>query len=94
MAGRKEIIKAIKAEYKLGLGRLPAYGFSYMFKKKEEEMIKSDMDTMTHWLATIKQGRIIHNDPNRIQDEFYSKGALYKTLELQELTDDDFDMDM
>ena len=94
LAGRKEIIKAIKAEYRLGLGRLPAYGFSYMFKKKEEKLIQSDMETMIHWLATIKQGRIVYEDPNRIQDEFYSTGALYKTLDLQELHDDEYDMDM
>ena len=65
-----------------------------MFKKKEEKLIQSDMETMIHWLATIKQGRIVYEDPNRIQDEFYSTGALYKTLDLQELHDDEYDMDM
>ena len=44
MEGRKEIIEAIKKEYKVGLSRLPAYGFFFMFKKKQEELIKESMD--------------------------------------------------
>ena len=94
MKGKNEIIKAIKAEYKLGLGRLPSYGFSYMFRKKIDDMIKSDMDTMIQWLSIIKQGRIVYDDPNRIKDEFFDKGALYKMLDLRELTDEDLEIDM
>ena len=45
LEGRKEIIKAINNEYRIGLGRLPAYGFSYMFKKDPNELTKSSMDS-------------------------------------------------
>ena len=44
MEDRKEIIEAIKKEYKVGLSRLPAYVFSLMFKKKQEELIKESMN--------------------------------------------------
>ena len=94
MKGKKEMIKAIKAEYKLGLGRLPAYGFSYMSKKKIDDMMKYDMDSMIQWLSIIKQGRIVYDDPNRIKNEFFEKGALYNMLDLKELTDEDLAIDM
>lgn len=63
---RKEIIEAIKQEYQVGLSHLPAYGFSAMFKKKETELTETSMDNMKHWLSMIKQGRIVHSDPNTI----------------------------
>ena len=49
------------------------------------------MDTMKHWLAIIKQGRIVYNDPNQIEDEFFTTGALYKALDLNEMNDDNFE---
>ena len=92
--GKKEVIEAIKKEYKIGLGRLPAYGFSEMFRHKEEEIIKESLDTMRNWLGIIKQGRIVFQDPNRVEDEFYVEGALKKSLELVELTEDEIDGEM
>ena len=65
-----------------------------MFKKKPEEITKSTTETMRHWLSIIKQGRIVYEDPNRIEDEFYAPGALYKSLDLHELNEDEFDIDM
>ena len=91
MEGRQEIINAIKAEYDVGLSRLPAYGFSYMFKKKQEELTTTSMDNMIHWLSIIKQGRIVYKDPNRIKDDFFEPGALYNKLHLTELLEDELD---
>ena len=91
MEGRQEIIEAIQKEYSIGLGRLPAYGFSGMFKKKEEELIHSSMESMKHWLGIIKQGRIVYKDPNRVTDGFSQPGALQKSLNLLELNEDDLE---
>ena len=87
MEGRKELIKAIQNEFKVGLSRLPAYGFSIMFRKKESVLITESMDSMRTWLSVIKQGRIVHQDPKRLCDDFDKKGALRTSLELQEYTD-------
>ena len=93
MEGRKEMIQAIKDEYKIGLGRLPAYGFSYMFKSSPDDLAKSSLEKIKHWLAIIKQGRIVYEDPQRIEDEFFTKGALYKALDLNELNEMEFEDD-
>ena len=93
MEGRKEMIKAIHDEYNIGLGRLPAYGFSYMFKSPAGELAKSSMEKIKHWLSIIKQGRIVYEDPQRIEDDFFTKGALYKALDLHELNEYDFEQD-
>ena len=92
MEGRKEMIKAIHDEYNIGLGRLPAYGFSYMFKSTPEELSQASMAKIKHWLSIIKQGRIVYEDPQRIEDDFFIQGALHKTLDLIELNEDEFDM--
>ena len=73
LEGRKELIKAIQ---EVGLSRLPVYGFSFMFKKKQNELVKESMDSMKTWLSIIKHGRIVHLDPKQIQDEFDMEGAL------------------
>ena len=65
-----------------------------MFKDNVEEITAKSMDTMKHWLSIIKQGRIVYQDPNRIEDEFFTKGALYKALDLHKLNDDNFESDM
>ena len=93
MEGRKEMIQAIKDEYDIGLGRLLAYGFSYMFKSKPEDLASSSLDKIKHWLAIIKQGRIVYEDPQRIEDYFFTTGALYKTLDLHELNENEFEDD-
>ena len=89
--GKKEVIGAIKKEYKIGLGILPAYGFSEMFRHKEEELLKESLDAMRNWLGIIKQGCIVFQYPNIIEDEFYINRALKKSLELVELTEEEID---
>ena len=43
LEGKKEIMEAIEAEYELGLRYLPAYGFSYLFKKKLDKRLNENM---------------------------------------------------
>ena len=87
------MIQAIKDEYNIGLSRLPAYGFSYMFKSSAEELAKSSLAKIKHWLAIIKQGRIVYEDPRRIEDDFLTKGALFKALDLHKLNEIEFEED-
>ena len=79
---KEELINPIKDRYKVGLSRLPAYGFSMMFRQKQEELITESMKTMQNWLGNIKQPHIVHQVPNRLQDEYFSDGALNKSSEL------------
>ena len=89
LEGRKCLIKAIEAEYAVGLSALPTHGFSWMFRKKKEALTKESCDVMRNWLGIIKQGRIVHRDPRQVIDEFYEDGALKKLLALVELTDEE-----
>lgn len=88
LEGKQELIEAVKAEYAIGLSRLPAYGFTEMFKQKEEELLKESMDTMKNWLGIIKQGRIVHKDPRRLKDKYFTNDTLKKSLDLVELTEE------
>ena len=44
------------------------------------------MSAKRDWLSIVKQGRIVHNDSRRLQDEFEDNGALKKYLHLVEYT--------
>ena len=77
MEGKKEIMKTIKQEYKVGLGRLPAYRFSYILKKKETEILQKSQEHINHLLAIVKQGSILYHGPNWIGNEFSYQGSLY-----------------
>ena len=65
-----------------------------MFKKKEEEHLYKSMENMKHWLAIVEQGRLVYDDPNKIDNEFSHKGALYKALDLNEIDDYEFELNM
>ena len=84
LKGKEEIINGIKEEFRIGLGGLPAYGFSSMFSMKEAYIVKRSMDFMIQWLSIVKQGRIVHNDPRQLRDGFYKPGALRNLLELND----------
>ena len=70
LEGQDILKKAIKEEYVIGLSQLPTYNFSWMFMKKEDEMIKRSNDTIRNWLGIIKQGQIVHKDPKQLKDAF------------------------
>ena len=65
-----------------------------MFKKKVEDMISTDMETMIHWLATINKEGLFITTQTEYKMNFCPKGHYTKTLDLQDLTDNDFEMDM
>lgn len=45
------------------------------------ELTQATKDTMKYRLVIIKQGHIVYEDPNRTEDEFSTKGVLYKALD-------------
>ena len=65
--------------------------FQRFFKNKQDEVVKESVDTMRNWLAIIKQGRIVFQDPQRIEDEYFTNEAFKKSLELEEMIEADFD---
>lgn len=46
LEGKGILIKAIHVEYAIGLSRLPAHSFPWMFQRKQEELTKESNDTM------------------------------------------------
>ena len=46
LEGRKECIKTTEEEYEVGLSRLPAYGFSFLFQKKEKDPIQESSNNL------------------------------------------------
>ena len=50
---------------------------------------EESMDSMRTWLSITKQGRIVHQDPQRIREEFEDNKALWKSLDLQEITEEE-----
>ena len=89
LEGQDILNKAIKEEHAIGLSWLPAYSFSWMFMKKENEMMKESNDTMRNWLGMVKQGWIVHKNPIWFKNKFYNNGALKKSLDLVEYTDEE-----
>jgi hypothetical protein len=76
MEGRKELDNAIIQEWNIGIGSLPAIEFSYLLSGKIEQTFTRSMQHKRSWLAIIRQGRVLHEDPNLLQDEFMTNGAL------------------
>ena len=47
---------AIKAEWSIGIGRLPASQFSHYFKVPMKQLLQKSMEYQKHWLMIIRQG--------------------------------------
>ena len=84
MEGKGEVQKAIRNEFRIGLSRLPAYGFAYLFEMRLLTLLKKSFEYMKEWLYIVKQGRIVHRDPNKLYDDFDKKGPLRESLGLIE----------
>jgi hypothetical protein len=82
MEGRKELDNAIIQEWTIGIGSLPAIEFSYLLSGKIEQTLTRSIQHKRSWLAIIRQGRVLHEDPNLIQDEFMTNGALRSSIGL------------
>ena len=76
MEGTEQLKQAITNEYAKGLGRLPASDFSHLFKKKLPELLLKSTDVLKNWFLIIRQGRVLMDKDNLIEDEFQTNSAL------------------
>ena len=76
MEGVPLLKEAIRKEWAKGLGRLPASEFSQFFRQKIETILGKSIDSQKHWLFVVKQGRIMMDPTNLVEDEFMDSKAL------------------
>ena len=65
------------------LHNLPALEFSNMFRISKESLQKKSIMFKKGWLATVKKGRIIHNDTKLPLDVFDENKALQEWIGLK-----------
>ena len=82
LQGLPLVLQAIQSEYNLGLHRLPPSEFSLLFATSFEILKKRSIDSLRHWLLTIRLGRNIHGGINIIQDIFAHDGPIRSWLGL------------
>ena len=80
LAGKEELLRAITGELDIGLHRLPAADFSYMFRLKKDVLLQKNMEYLKDWLFIIRTSRKVHKDPAYIQDKFSTDKSLIKWI--------------
>jgi hypothetical protein len=80
MEGLPELILSIRTEWAIGISILPAVDFSHLFSTPLEALLQKSIESQKDWLAVIKLGRRLHNDPNLHSDNFSSKGPLSRWI--------------
>ena len=86
LSGKEELIQAVGKEMDIGLHRLPAADYSYMFRMKKDKLLVKSMEYLKDWLYIIRTARKLHKDKAYIHDKFSSDTALKRWLELDEWT--------
>ena len=76
MEGFKILINAIKAEWNIGINKLPIQQFDIYFRSGITHILHQDIEGLKHWFVTVRLARIIHKDPKLLNDEFSEKGPL------------------
>ena len=80
LAGKEELLKAVSEELDIGLHRLPAADYSYMFRIKKEILLRKNMEYLKDWLYIIQTSRKVHKDPAYIEDKFITDKSLHKWI--------------
>ena len=70
LQGLPLVLQAIQSEYNLGLHRLPPSEFSMLFATSFEVLQKRSIDSLRHWLLTIRLGRNIHGGINKYHSRY------------------------
>ena len=83
--GLPQLKQAITQEFNLGLHRLPAHEFSIMFTTRMDIVLKRPIESLRHWLLTIRLGQELHGGIEQIQDEISENGPLRTWLGLHDL---------
>ena len=90
LEGLSVLQNAIRAEWGIGLGRLPASQFSHYFKTPLPQLLQKSMDSQKHWLMIIRQGQILIDPTNLLQDQFAQSRALKQWIDISyEVTDEE-----
>ena len=82
LEGIKIAREAIKKEWDIGLGRLPASQFSHFFRIPLIQLLEKPHDHLKTWLMIIRQGRILLDPGNLCCDEIEESAALQKWLDI------------
>ena len=82
MEGMTQVKSSITTEYSIGLGRLPASEFSHLFREKLEILLQKTAEVLKNWLLIVRQGRILLDGDNLVQDDFAKNTTLAKWLGL------------
>ena len=85
LQGLPQLCQSIRAEYALGLHRLPACEFSLYFSIPLETMLSKSTETLRTWLQTIRLGRELHGGIDVINDCYSSNGPSRSWLGLPKL---------
>ena len=89
LEGMTTVIDAIKAEWNIGIGHLPASQFSHHFKLPLEQLLKKDHEYLKTWLMIIRQGRILLDPRNLCHDEIGESDTLQQWLDISYIITDD-----
>ena len=76
MEGYQELKNAITTEWNIGLNWLPIQEFSHYFKGSLSNLLEKGLESQKSWFVIIRQGRILHQDPQLSIDDFSHKGPL------------------
>lgn len=83
LSGKGKLLEAVEKEWDIGLNRLPAMDYGYMFRMKKNVLLQKSMEYLKDWLFIMRTSRKVHKDPELIEDEFMSQTALKNWIELQ-----------
>jgi hypothetical protein len=87
LEGLPELMESIQTEWSIGISTLPAVDFLHLFSIDLNSLLSKHIDSQKDWLAVIKLGRCLHQDPNLNNDSFSIKGPLSQWIGI---TDDDW----
>ena len=83
LEGVPELERSIRRQRNIGIQGLPVSEYSYMFRLKEDELIKQSVESKKRWLATVLLERELHEEEEINGDEFEESAALRKWIGLE-----------
>ena len=89
LEGMPKVVNAIRMEWAIGIGRLPASQFSHYFNLPLEQLLKKNHDYLKTWLMIIRQGRILLDPSNLCQDDIKESEVLQKWLDISYVISDE-----
>ncbi len=78
LEGKPLLEEAIRNEWSVGLGRLPPSEFSYLFSGGLDRTLKGNLTALRRWLAIVRNGRILLDKANVLDDCFIRDESLRK----------------